>query len=283
MAAFMGFLERFLQALLKIGTFAIGIVVLLIVVLIVLIFAPPIYMIKDVTSQSHLVGQTLTSEEPLVYKKNLPYFRDVSAHIRRNTPGGTVHTRETSYLLDDRLDNWCHNCMDDERLTTPIRVEFIPAGTVFTVVKEFRLNYVHLFFGSDEFVLVRDDKGNFSETWKSTIDNWEANANSTAPTFFESEPLLAEIVEHLQNNDSAKAEYCPETWTVSSKKVKGAFDELSKFVRDFKLQQDVGLERNYKSSCNDGVLITFETLDAFMTTQYYLSEWSMYGDLKLSR
>lgn len=269
-----------LDQILKAVVATVGILVILMVTLIFLLFVSPLVTTRDITSQSRLVGQVLTSEEPLVYIKNLPYFRDVSTYIRRNTL--TVNTRETSYFLEE-LRNSCGNCLDDERLTTPIRIELVPVGTAFTVVKEFRLNYVNLFPESYDYVLLRDDKGNLSQARKRVVETGRVDTINSGLAYMENEPWLGEITEYIQSNGSANVVYCPETWKVYTKKVKNTFSELSAFISDFKLRQDVELERDYKSSCDDGVLITFKTLDAFMTTQYYLSEWSMYGDLKLGR
>ncbi len=269
-----------LYQILKAVAATVGILVILLVTLVFLSFVPPIVMVEDTTPQSRLVGQVLHFEEPLVYIKNLPYFRDVSAYIRRNTL--TVDTRETSYFLEE-LRNSCGNCLDDERLTTPVHTEFVPVGTAFTVVKEFRVNHVNLFPESYDYVLLRDDKGNLSQAWKRVVETGRVDTTNSGLVHMENEPWLGERIEHIQRTGSAKVEYCPETWTVYTKKVKNTFSELSAFFSDFKLRQDVELERDYKSSCDDGVLITFKTLDAFVTTQYYLSGWSMYGDLKLSR
>ena len=89
---------------------------------------------RAVSKSSEFLGKTFASKIPLAYKMNLPRYDRVSRFIRLNSD--TIFAEEVDRKITE-ITNSCVNCMGEDRLTTPIRIEYIPIGTKFTVVGEY--------------------------------------------------------------------------------------------------------------------------------------------------
>ncbi len=223
--------------------------------------------VGDVERVSGLVGKQFVVDVPLVYVKNLPYFKDVESDIVFDTP--VVLTRKTSYDLKQFRNN-CSSCLVADRLVTDIRVEFIPIGTVFTVIEEF-LQITKKQRGRNEtthFLLVEDDKGKQAEISKLDFELYVLDTQGTRyPWGSESKTVAQSAVEHLSNSEVFQVEYCFRR--------RDALPSLVAFIDDFNLKDDMQLANHLSTTCS---VITYNNLDAFMTAHYYFTAWGLDGD-----
>jgi hypothetical protein len=97
-----------------------------------MIFSQSYYANADVENMLNHIGKTYITSKPLIYLKNLPWYYDSSYHIRMNAPNYLKYNRELREIR-----NSCSNCLDQKRLITPIRVEYIPPRDRVTYSRNF--------------------------------------------------------------------------------------------------------------------------------------------------
>ncbi len=223
--------------------------------------------VGEIKRESGLVGKQFVSDVPLVYLKNLPYFEDIDSTIVFDTP--TVLTRKTSYKLSE-LRNICTNCLDAQRLVTDIRVEFIPVGTPLKVAEEF-LQINRKQRGLDETVhvlIVEDEQGKQAEITKLNFELFVLDTQGTQfPWGSESKTVLQNAIEILSETATLQVEHCFRR--------RDAFASLEAFVNDFSFRSDIQFVNDTAKGCS---VITYNTLDAFMTAHYYFETWGLDGN-----
>ncbi len=116
---------------------------------------------RTVYRHSEYLNKTYTSKVPLVYRNNLPRVEDAPKYVVLNSD--TLLSKKVDRsLVQFRYD--CTGCLGKKTLVTPIRIQYIPTGTKFTVIDEY-LYYSTYGIGTTEirYLIVKDEFGNISE------------------------------------------------------------------------------------------------------------------------
>lgn len=202
---------------------------------------------RDVEIESGYVGKEVSTHKPTVFIKNLPHEDNVPVYISRNT--ATLFASEATKRLD-RVPNTCGNCLSPELMVQPIRVEYVPTGTKFTVIGEF-LRFKSWFPFSDSkihFLLLLGEDGEISEFFRFPFEE-----------FFEPDKYgglgredIGDITRDLQKFEkkgSLIITYCPNLKIAKKQNVEN-------FIKDFSLENEVQIETNYEL-CEEGIKLVF--------------------------
>lgn len=224
----------------------------------------------EVAEPSAFLGTTYSTTIHMAYELNLPRHDEVSERIQKTS--STLFSEKVDRRLID-IENHCGGCLNKDRLTTPIRIQSIPLGTEMTVVDEYiyHSDYGAWLNGATNIhmLIIRDEHGNLSEVSKIGFELKFIN-----DTFLNMKPdrrerwLLYNMSEFAHNGELI-LNFCP------SSRVKGAEDPRE-FIADFELEDEVAVSPN-TYACRAGSKIEFLTLEAYLTANYYFSDWRLYG------
>ena len=194
----------------------------------------------------------------------MPRRNQVSRYIADNS--FTLYTEKADRRITD-LRNNCVGCLGPDRIVTPIRVQYVPPGTNITVVDE----YVHKsrsFSGSDiRLLIVKDERGNIAE-----IAAYQFDSDIAKPYTGRLDRTTATVISHVDSfkrNKELRLSFCPASFARKS-----ASPEA--FLRDFQMQDEVDITVG-STLCDDGYLLAFKTLESYLTSRYYFSEWGLHG------
>ncbi len=220
---------------------------------------------RDVESSSEFMGKTFVTKIPLAYKMNLPRYKEVSSYIRNNS--STIFADEVDRRIT-RVISRCAGCMSKNRLTTPIRLSYIPIGTKLTVVDEY-LRYRRSWINGPTKIhtlILKDDFGNLSE-----MSELSFKLDVIEKVRLRKEEVLAlKHIDAFQVNQNLNLAFCIGDWVREP-------GEIGDFVSDFKLDQEM-LFQPETLICDDGYKITFKTTEAYLTSVYYFQDWGLYGN-----
>ena len=211
-------------------------------------------------SQSPYIGQTFVTPFGMEFIENLPKAE--------KAPDNIIGNSRTVWIADrllDTIDTDCINCLDTNRLITPIRVSYVPKGTRFKAVESYRIKYTFLYslFNSDyDIIVIEDDSGRRSEV-PEYFFKYKENL------FFNSK--YDRIIHTVENNIKEKGFYdyiCHDD--------KNEVIRLNKFIQDFKLENDISIldpaiEKNK-------IRIVFKTTTSYLTYFRYKNDWSIKCD-----
>lgn len=224
---------------------------------------------QDVKTPSKYMNKTVTTKVPLAYKLNLPRYNEVSTYIRRNST--TLFANEVDRVLTEIISD-CVNCMGKKRLTTPIRLEYIPIGTKLTVVGEYIYfsDYGAWINGPTiiHMLIVQDELGNKSEI--SELGFKLDVLERTRKYMHTDEQDVLKNIEIFQHDNKLVFDFCIAHFIDNP-------PSPMTFFSDFKLDDEVSVEES-NVKCSNGYRIYFKTLEAYLTAQYYFHDWSLYGD-----
>ncbi len=220
---------------------------------------------RTVYKHSEYLNKTYTSKVPLVYRNNLPRVEDVPKYVALNTD--TLLSKKADRSLVQFRYN-CTGCLDSETLVTPIRIQYIPVGTNFTVVDEY-LYYSTYGIETTEihYLIVEDEFGNVSEISELSFKLEVINGQK----IWDEELKILESITLFENQTPVSFCFCPSPY------VKNVPNPIG-FIKDFQLTSEVVIEKD--RSCGHCYKLTFQTLESYMTAQYYFTEWSLHGKWK---
>jgi hypothetical protein len=220
---------------------------------------------REVETNSIYLQKEFTSPVPLVYLKNIPHVEDVSEYVANNSP--ILIAKEAEYKVEE-FENHCTGCLSPDRLVTPIRLKFIPAGTRFKVIGEY-LSFRRTPLGASKIpmLILRDENNDISEISEISFQVNFINYRKANRSISESETLR--MLNEFQNGNAVTINYCPNINIVKHQ-------DINKFFHDFHLQNDIKVHQD-KPSCEDGTTITFFNPESLLTARYYFEEWDLYG------
>ncbi|GGA82310.1 hypothetical protein GCM10011369_25360 [Neiella marina] len=163
--------------------------------------------------------------------------------------------------------------MGEDRITTPIRIKYIPVGTKFTVVDEY-LYYSWRIKGPTNIhiLILKDDSGNLSEVSELAFELDFVDERFIGRTLIKEEVFALKNIYVLQENQNLKLAFCIAQWLEEP-------GDLSDFVSDFQLGKEMAF-RPESLICNNGYEITFKTTEAYLTSIYYFQDWGLIGEWK---
>ena len=226
---------------------------------------------REVENSSELLGKTFATTLPLAYKINLPRYSDVSKYIMLNSE--TIFADEVDRKITG-ITSDCANCIGESRLTTPIRIKYIPIGTKFTVVDEYMYysDYGSWINGPTNIhtLILKDEFGNLSEMSELGFMLDFVDDRFTHRDLRKEESLVLNNINSLLENEALSLVFCIANWLESP-------GELSDFISDFQLEKEVAY-RPEATLCDNGYEITFKTTEAYLTSIYYFNDWRLYGE-----
>lgn len=219
------------------------------------------YSIENI-KDSENIGKVYKISKPVVYIEGLSHCNDLSKNIALNAD--CIVIKEARYKLKNLRPN-CNNCIDKKRMPNPLKVRFKENLTL-TVVGEYSssINYLaYRIFGSKniKFLLLKDQDGNLIEvmsSWMDFIDgkiNYEEKRLIATKDFKHISKLLCFYPDHNKQ------------------------DKVTNMINDFKLNSSIKIEhRDCKFSGTDkGVVIMTDNFDDFLTFNYFMGGWGIYG------
>lgn len=221
-----------------------------------------------VAHKSEHLGKTYVTKIPLFYIKNLP------RNNCRNRSCGYKYDRE---IVEFR--NPCSNCLDERRLTTKLRIEYIPVGTNLTVVDSFKLEKNNTVFRdrAHEVLVLEDEKGVRSEIMEFSFDSDIIRGSRNGSERFEKTVITN--IQHIKDQGYLEKKYCFASFSVDHQVPDGSSiperieKRLVSFVNSFKLNDEMGYSKVDSSRCS---LIRFDTVASYLLSFYYFNEWSLY-------
>ena len=225
---------------------------------------------RTVSKSSEFLGKTFASRLPLAYKMNLPRYDQVSSFTRLNSD--TIFAEEVDRTITG-ITNDCVNCMGENKLTTPIRIKYIPIGTKFTAIGEY---LYHSDYGSwingptnIHTLILEDEFGNRSELSElgfklAFVDERFANRKLR-----DEEVRVLQNIKLFNESKTLNLVLCVAEWLDDP-------GDLGSFIRDFQLEKQIIFESG-TSFCAKGYDIRFKTIDAYLTSEYYFNDWRLYG------
>lgn len=221
----------------------------------------------NASDKSEFVGKEVSTHTPTVFIKNLPHEINVPEKISRY--GNTLFSSEATKFIGIFPNN-CSNCLSAELMIQPIRVEYVPAGTKFTIIGD-NLRVKKRFPFSDSkihFLLLLGEDGEVSELFGFRFDNF-FEPDKYGGKEHEDIREIERDLQKLEKNNSLSIMYCPKL-NISKDQ------DVAQFIRDFSLENVVQIETNYEY-CEQGSKLVFFSQEAYMTSRYYFEEWSLYG------
>ena len=218
---------------------------------------------KEVIESSEFLGRTIVTDVPLAYQVNLPGYNEVSTFIRDNS--ATLFAKEVDRQITD-FKNRCTGCLDQYKITTRVRMEYIPAGTSLNVTGEY-LYKSNLEHGSTiHMLIIRDELGNSAEVSETDFRLFTANVDSSEDQRI---GQIRDSIESFHENEKIRLSFC-----VSDFVQRRWLPE--KFVKDFQMEDEVDVTFGI-TSCNRGYIFEFKTIEAYLTSVYYFESWGLYG------
>jgi hypothetical protein len=225
---------------------------------------------REASKSSEFLGKTFVTKLPLAYKTNLPRYDQVSRFIRLNSD--TIFAEEVDRKIAE-ITSDCTNCMGENKLTTAIRIEYIPIGTKLSVVGEY---VYHSDYGSwingptnIHTLILEDESGNRSEISELAFKLTFVDERFVNRELRDEEVRVLENIRSFNEHRTLNLVFCVAEWLDDP-------GDLGSFIRDFQLEQQMVFEPG-TSFCARGYAITFETLDAYLTSEYYFNDWRLYG------
>lgn len=218
---------------------------------------------EEVTQSSIYLGRPFITDQPLAYITGLPRFNEVSRYVRRNTR--TLFADEVDRRITE-LRNNCVGCIGSDRISTPIRIEYIPVGTPFTVIDEYLYDENSIFSSPIHRLIVRDGSGNMAEISELAFKHEIATPNTGKDRITST---ILRNLESFNSNDPARLAFCFHDF------VENPLDPAL-FISDFQLAAEMDYERHEKL-CEGGYIFEFKTSEAYLTSAYYFKSWGLYG------
>lgn len=228
--------------------------------------------------RSEYLGQSFTSDRPLVYVQNL----------RRNNCSVVVCGFKYENQLQD-LDYVCTRCFQ-LKLMTPIRISLIPAQTKFTVVDAFKLEGKPS-FNKVDFLVLEDERGNRSEIAEYKYRSFTQPLIKSKSA--ETDEILKDAKE-FHNSQKIEKTYClledhnkpaPHQRDPNKKFIYSPDIEIRilKLAHDFQFRDDFKITDLYwwklkyhmadqKRSCAKVVFTDFKT---YLTFKIFSSDWNL--------
>lgn len=226
-------------------------------------------VVRDVKYESGYVGKTYSLKKAVLYIRSLPRNKNVPEVITWNT--STLLADEATLQFDPLIKN-SFGTLSPEFLVKPIRNEYVPVGTKFKVVGEYRgyRNRFPLGSSNIHMLLLENSHGEIVETSKLFFENlflqnwtnWQIYLN----------PKILKIkrdLYYIEKYGELRVAYCPKGDIFD-----GSYEE---FIRDFALEKELKVT-NGDNYCCDGVILNFTTSQSYLTSMYYFSDWGLYGD-----
>lgn len=224
----------------------------------------------DVEESSEYLGKTYTTRTHMAYELNLPRVDEVAQRIALTSSVLIAHEVDRKIV---EIKNSCGGCLSKDRLTTARRIQSIPHGTKMTVVDEYiyHTDYGAMIHGPTNIhsLIVEDQHGNFSEIAEIFFESFFVDEHTLTKKPDRRESWLLYNMSEFEKNDELILNYCP------SRRVKGVEDPQG-FIADFQLEHEVIIWPN-TYACKAGTTIKFLTLEAYLTANYYFSDWQLYG------
>ena len=218
---------------------------------------------EEVTQSSVYLGRTFVTNQPLAYITGLPRFNEVSRYVRRNTR--TLFADEVDRRIT-KLRNNCPGCIGSDRISTPIRIEYIPVGTSFSVIDEYLYDVNSLFSSPIHRLIVRDNHGNMAEISELAFKHEIATPNTGKDRITSG---ILRNLESFSSNDPARLSFCLHDFVEDP-------PDLAVFISDFQLSAEMTYER-HEELCMGGYIFEFKTPEAYLTSTYYFKSWGLYG------
>lgn len=157
------------RLLIAVGSIA-AVFLTFIVLLVILLSLPPLRTVTDVSSTSLLVGKTYKTQFPLLFIKNIPFYRDVNEFTHSNSV--TALARDVSAELIS-FTSGLSQFLSEESLVTPIRIDLVPKGRVFTVVEKLSYRIWQLWSGGPfDSYLLEDSQRNIAQISGLYLDDY---------------------------------------------------------------------------------------------------------------
>ena len=197
------------------------------------------------------IGKTYVTKKPLLILKNLPRV--------------DCRNRACGYKYDARLEefkNNCSNCLDDKRVTTKLRLEYLPAGSKLKVVDSY---IVSTFVSSNDRkeLVVESESGIRAET--SELGFKLDVIGKTNDNLGDDEKKGIAYIQEFMEKGYIITPFC------SNKR-----ENLYNFIRSFRLEKEIEVIENTIARsgidhfCQD---VRITTMDALLLKYYYEKEW----------
>lgn len=221
--------------------------------------------------QSNYLGESFTTLKPMAYISGVSYCDDLEKNIAYNT--SCLKKKTSKYKLTE-LENNCNNCIDSVRMIKPRKLHF-KEKTTFEIVDSFKTrpsdwSYRVLNSNEVEFLVLKDTKDNYIEMLEIEYE------------LMKKDSLLSREEKKIMAVASTTFIVKPFCFMEQVKPANEQLENVKKLVKDFELNDSVKIEpynhcRKYKGNKAGFNLIT-KDFNSFLTINYYLNEWNVYGD-----
>lgn len=224
---------------------------------------------------SDYVGKTYVTKIPLLYKKNLPK--------------NDCYNRECVFRTEVKLAgmvNRCPSCLNEDEFNSNYRLQFLQAGTELSVIDAFSISSKSMSLGgggSGLHLIVKDQNGLVSEVPGYLFDSLILTGDYEKP-----EADLISNIAKLSNNEKLEFKYCIDSGYEKILKTKQHYLSTSryieirvmKFINDFKLNNQIDISEIGWKDIDGGsrytcALLVFNTLDAYLLSDYYFYNWNL--------
>ena len=213
---------------------------------------------------SDYVGLSFVTSRPLAYKTGLPRYNEIKHSLRDSY--FAIYSDDADRKIT-QLTSRCSGCMTPDKLTTPIRIEYIPSGTTIKVVGEYLYKSDSIFSSDIPMLIVTDEQGNNAEISQLGFE-LDIAKTYTGRYSRETNSILKNI-ESFNNKGNIRLSYCLHDFEKNS-------PEPAKFIRDFQLEAEVDITHS-NAMCDDGFIFEFKTLTSYLTSNYYFKAWGLFG------
>lgn len=196
---------------------------------------------------------------------NAPYAEDVGKRIARTTY--SIFDKRATHLMWD-YPLRVHNVFGQNRFVKPMRATYIPEHHTFTVLDVYHSNsakYLLLQYDNKPEIIIEFYADFYDGIFTPGI-HLEKPSHDYLTKF--EQPVIYSwcpvIFKHNRNTDAYKP---PEPWD--------AFDD---FINKFELHDEIEITST-DTSCEHGRWVQFNTLEAFMTFEWFSKDWGAYGKL----
>lgn len=191
------------------------------------------------------IGKIIKTKNPLFYVKNLPRNDCLNRFCG--------YKYETSL---NEIENPYSSWMERRKLTTKMRVSFLPLGTSLKIVESFKTEDKYFTMGSSEqYHLVLEDENGFrSEIYEDDLEKITGN-NGHTPS--EKEIEISRNLNLLKKNGSINKKLCYLPGVVNS------------FFQDLKLLDQVKINEDYKGCAE----VVFRSEEAYLTSECFIKGW----------
>ncbi len=211
---------------------------------------------------SQYLGQTFTTNVPLFYQSRIPQKGNYELVTFRKT---------------------CLNCENHERLKSPIRLTFIPAGTVFKVIGSFETKEIKnlgLTKHSYQYLVFQDKYGVRSQASES---GFEIDILKPNYKYYDYDNRLMPLIDKFNYDKKLELIFCESSFESQASdrlKFRPLQESFREFADDFKVNNEISFvksaETKTKEKSNCAVLF-FKDLSPLYLLFYYGEDWGIWG------